>query len=212
MSPGPRPASAPSDLGKPLVKSENGASSYQHTIGQSESIRGRRPELQIPQKRPPTVQVRDERQQTTGDTISPASQPSRYIDEAANGSAAHDSPSEAQKVDPWKRKTLLTLGINTVMSMGRVKADTGSDGGGVRGYSSLLILRELMKQIAALEQDDPHAPSSVSPLSMRRRPSVPLAKSRSSTSRMRVLESSDREEYGPKERHLTTCHVITSIT
>ncbi|KAL9118353.1 MAG: hypothetical protein Q9187_005102 [Circinaria calcarea] len=65
------------------------------------------------------------------------------------------APGEAAEPDPWIRKTLLTL-----------------DGGGVRGYSSLLILQALMEEIARLEQEQPLAPSSVSPLEPRVRTTV----------------------------------------
>ena len=41
------------------------------------------------------------------------------------------------------------------------------DGGGVRGYSSLLILRELMIRVADLEKKEPRADCSVSPLKPR---------------------------------------------
>lgn len=57
------------------------------------------------------------------------------------------------------------------------KADNSADGGGIRGYSSLLILRELMSRIAALEQkQEPRADCSVAPLEHRaiRRPARSL--------------------------------------
>ena len=76
-----------------------------------------------------------------------------------------------------------------------------TDGGGVRGYSSLLILRELMKQIAALEQHHPKgpAPYSVSPLDMRHRPSVTL--------------NHHTKEYGPTRAssHYLPCHYFDYI-
>ncbi|KAL9044610.1 MAG: hypothetical protein Q9214_002264 [Letrouitia sp. 1 TL-2023] len=53
----------------------------------------------------------------------------------------------AKDANPWERKTLLTL-----------------DGGGVRGYSSLLILQQLMKTISSIEQENPNVRSSVHPL------------------------------------------------
>ncbi|KAL9613637.1 MAG: hypothetical protein Q9167_001813 [Letrouitia subvulpina] len=56
----------------------------------------------------------------------------------------------AKNENPWDRKSLLTL-----------------DGGGVRGYSSLLILQHLMKTISSIEQENPNVQSSVHPLECR---------------------------------------------
>ena len=96
------------------------------------------------------------------------------------------------------KKTLLTL---------------RADGGGVRGYSSLLILRELMTQIAALEQNHPQACCSVSPLSMRHRPLGTLAQSRSSTTKSRFLESPQSVQFGPARAssHYLPCHYFDYI-
>ena len=88
-----------------------------------------------------------------------------------------------------------------------------ADGGGVRGYSSLLILRELMTQIAALEQNDPQARCSVSPLPMRHRPLGALTQSRSSTTKSRFLESPQPEQSGPTRAssHYLPCHYFDYI-
>ena len=79
--------------------------------------------------------------------------------------------------DPWVKKTLLSLGMFTIPSRDLMLALNNCfvfpDGGGVRGYSSLLILEALMKEIAIIErQDQPGAVNSVYPLT--RRPRTPL--------------------------------------
>jgi len=54
------------------------------------------------------------------------------------------SPDLAVKTTPWAKTLILTL-----------------DGGGIKGYSSLIILRVLMQEIASIEQSlEPHAHSS----------------------------------------------------
>lgn len=87
------------------------------------------------------------------------------------------------------------------------------DGGGVRGYSSLLILRELMREVAALEQKDPPARCSVSPLCMRNRPSTTIGPTRSSTVRLRPTESPQSEEEGPARAssHYLPCHYFDYV-
>ncbi len=78
------------------------------------------------------------------------------------------SPVATPDEGPWARKTILTL-----------------DGGGVRGYSSLLILRQLMEIVAKLEQSaDPKATSSAySPLvDCLQNQSLPLSNDTNSTS------------------------------
>jgi len=74
-------------------------------------------------------------------------------DEAAQQSIHTATTRSSREDNPWSRKTLLTL-----------------DGGGVRGYSSLLILRAVMIEIEDTEkQHDPRAFSSVYPLTPRPR-------------------------------------------
>lgn len=78
---------------------------------------------------------------------------------SSSGSSRNDrrTPEELLgDTDPWARKTLLCL-----------------DGGGVRGYSSLLILRALMIRIAEIEKEDnPRSTNSVHPLLPRPRKPV----------------------------------------
>lgn len=58
--------------------------------------------------------------------------------------SASNSPNLSVKTTPWAKTLILTL-----------------DGGGIRGYSSLIILRALMNEIALVEQTlEPHALSS----------------------------------------------------
>jgi len=109
MSPSPRPVSAPSDLRNAQVEPDN-AANYQRAFGLWASTRGRRPELQLPQKSPTTVQLQDENLGSNDEGISPASQSTQHAQETADGSTANHALSKTKKADPWKRKTLLTLG------------------------------------------------------------------------------------------------------
>lgn len=109
MSPSPRPVSAPSDLRNAQVEPDN-AANHQPAFGLWPSTRGRRPELQLPQKSPTTVQLQDENPGSNDEEISPASQSTQHAPETADGSTANHAFSETKKADPWKRKTLLTLG------------------------------------------------------------------------------------------------------
>jgi len=53
------------------------------------------------------------------------------------------------------KQYVLTLGIDTAhYTRTQEFVLTSKDGGGIRGYSSLLILEELMKKIAQLEWED----------------------------------------------------------
>lgn len=106
MSPSPRPVSAPSDLRNAQLEPDN-AANYQRAFGPWASIRGRRPELQLPQA---TVQLQDENPVSNDEGISPASQTTQHAQETADGSTANHALSKTKKDDPWKRKTLLTLG------------------------------------------------------------------------------------------------------
>lgn len=66
---------------------------------------------------------------------------------------APDSASPEEDFTPWDKKTVLTL-----------------DGGGIRGYSSLLILEAVMEEIAHIEQTLlPKASCSAYPLEFRSR-------------------------------------------
>jgi len=56
------------------------------------------------------VQLQDENPGSNDEEISPASQSTQHAPETADGSTANHTFSEAKKADPWKRKTLLTLG------------------------------------------------------------------------------------------------------
>ncbi|KAK4219955.1 patatin-like phospholipase-domain-containing protein [Rhypophila decipiens] len=65
-------------------------------------------------------------------------------DTTVTASPAHRSPGLSVTSTPWAKKLILTL-----------------DGGGIRGYSSLVILRAIMTEIAHIEQSlEPHAASS----------------------------------------------------
>src|SRR6266487_1404412 len=56
--------------------------------------------------------------------------------------------------DPWTRKTVLTLGKRSCSGPVHYSNLGVLDGGGVRGYSSLLILQELMAKIEEVEREE----------------------------------------------------------
>lgn len=61
---------------------------------------------------------------------------------------------------PWEQKSVLTLGVY-IHSWSRGYTRVNScflDGGGIRGYASLWILKVLMDTIASLEQKHPEGP------------------------------------------------------
>ena len=60
--------------------------------------------------------------------------------------------SDSNLRSPWARKTVMALGksAHEEVDQGVVDGRT-SDGGGIKGYSSLLILKRLMKLIAEIE-------------------------------------------------------------
>lgn len=71
-------------------------------------------------------------------------EPTSNNDVTASQKTSATSPDLTVKTTPWAKTLILTL-----------------DGGGIRGYSSLIILRALMKEIALVEQTlEPHALSS----------------------------------------------------
>lgn len=86
--------------------------------------------------------------------------------------------------NPWKSKTLLTFGLFTPFIECCWLLIPCADGGGVRGYSSLLILRELMDQIKRLETREANpAESSAHPLQHRAREPLQPVRTRTSTLR-----------------------------
>jgi hypothetical protein len=97
-----------------------------------------------------------------------------------NHRSSNGPTSEANPPDPWRGKILLALGLQRPAPRSQRNMLTAiADGGGIRGYSSLLILRELMHEVARLESQGPspgvanweRAVSSVHPLAVRPRPS-----------------------------------------
>lgn len=101
--------------------------------------------------------------------------------ESGHTAATHSSGGSNGQ-SPWFRKTLLTL-----------------DGGGVRGFSSLLILQALMTKIATLEQADSQTHSSEHPLKPRLRRPVRMQQNRANT--LRQFESPEQSQspvFGPE--------------
>lgn len=79
-------------------------------------------------------------------------------------------PTQHQKILGTQRPYFPLVSGNDPAGNNRELTDLGlvTDGGGVRGYSSLLILEALMKQISRLERDErPEATSSANPLQHR---------------------------------------------
>lgn len=104
----PRPASAPSDSRNGSVE-PNLAASYHGDFRQWTSTRGRRSDLQSSETNT-SFQLRDENQQRNNQRLPIASQPPQDSDGAADGSAANHVSSKFNGTEPWRRKTLLTLG------------------------------------------------------------------------------------------------------
>ena len=72
-----------------------------------------------------------------------------------------------EATEVWDRKSILSLGESTRTTSYRVITRTHVthsivDGGGIRGYSALLIIKELMKAITQLERTHPDGPASSS--------------------------------------------------
>lgn len=200
MSPSRRPSSAPSPSQTSPTESKNTARSPQHAIGRW--ARDTQTGLETSRLGPPTLHVDKDSRQVNEDKILPASEKAPHPNEAADSPADNHLVLESSKVDPWKRKTLLTLGTYTTNPMCERNTYTLLDGGGVRGYSSLLILRELMKQITVLEQLDPQTTCSVSPLRKRIHPST--------TNSLQAPESSQHGSGGALLDYLP-CHYFDYV-
>ena len=101
----------------------------------------------------------------TGATLSMTIQQS--TSNQRNGDLVRESEShhDAGEEGPWVRKTMLTFGkLNIRSRTPKPFLKQPTDGGGVRGYSSLLILRRLMEAISDAEKEGSGADCSVHPL------------------------------------------------
>ncbi|KAI1011896.1 hypothetical protein LB503_004334 [Fusarium chuoi] len=56
------------------------------------------------------------------------------------------------EVGPWAQKTILTFGTKGFYLIDYLSNNCMLDGGGIRGYASLLVLKRIMIQIRELEQ------------------------------------------------------------
>ncbi|KAL2131381.1 hypothetical protein VTI74DRAFT_5163 [Chaetomium olivicolor] len=102
--------------------------------GPTSALRGSRP---TPRRVPTRVSIVAPKGSTTTTTTT-------NIPSARSASSGFRSPDLIVTSTPWAKKLILTL-----------------DGGGIRGYSSLIILRAIMREIARIEQTlEPHASSS----------------------------------------------------
>lgn len=177
MSSTQRSHSAPSGDRRAVSEAENVQSPGLLTAARWHTTRGRQSQ---PRTRSPGPS-RDAGETTAQVAISVAhSNSSVATSETGQGSnhtAVTHSSGESSGDSPWTRKTLLTL-----------------DGGGVRGFSSLLILRALMMEIATLEQADSQAHSSAHPLKPRLRRPVRTQRNRADTLRR---DQSPQQAQGP---------------
>lgn len=70
------------------------------------------------------------------------------------GIGSHEETSCTFKDDenPWEVPIVLSLGLSTCALRFTELTFSWTDGGGIRGLSSLLILKELFKEVARLDQ------------------------------------------------------------
>lgn len=123
------------------------------------------------------------------------------VNSGATASAVPSSAASTENHDPWKRKTLLTLGnAHAILALSVSWLIQRADGGGIRGYSSLLILQAVMVQIATIERKEPQALHSSHPLPRRTREPVRVPPSKT-TGRLptesTVFGSSESSHYFP---------------
>ncbi|KAH8897000.1 FabD/lysophospholipase-like protein [Thozetella sp. PMI_491] len=98
------------------------------------SVSSLRPPKQVPRRVPTRISIVEPK----------AANPREPAVASARSATSSASPDPGITSSPWSKKLILTL-----------------DGGGIRGYSSLIILRALMKEIARIEQTtEPLAQSS----------------------------------------------------
>ena len=109
MSPNLRPASAPSDLRNDSVEPEK-APSHQRAFKQWASTRGTRPDTQTPHTGITLSEPTGSKQGPSHERSPSASQSSQALDEAIGVSPPNRALSGLNEAEPWKRKTLLTLG------------------------------------------------------------------------------------------------------
>lgn len=137
-------------------------------------------------------------------TSSGGSSPNSALGQVIDPVDTNKSSNQPSQDNPWRSKTVLTFGLfRPFMDFGWLLIPR-VDGGGVRGYSSLLILRELMDQIKRLEtrdQADP-AESSAHPLQHRARARERLQSARTRTRTLQSNRSSTSSVAGHRSRFL----------
>lgn len=180
------PIFSPILLLSPLTKIMAQISSASQLPESLEAPRSHRPRLAGP---PTSVATTLNGSETTSISVPPQSdlepgQPGHdaVVDEIPNNSPQEDSWWNTD--DPWSRDTVLTLGV------WRNDLETDellimcADGGGVRGYSSLLILKAIMARVEAHEQRlDSNVECSAHPFQHRKCERIPPAPTRASTLR-----------------------------
>lgn len=111
--------------------------------------------------------------------VPPSLENGTKVNSEATASAVPSSAASTENHDPWKRKTLLTLGnTHAILALILSWLSQRLDGGGIRGYSSLLILHAVMVQIATIERKEPQALHSAHPLPPRTREPVRITRSK----------------------------------
>ena len=111
MSSSRRPASAPSDLQNNTSEPNNDNDHHQGASRQWASTRGKRPELQKPQTGTSTLYVKEKNSRRSRERLPTAPLSPHDPAGPANSAPANQTSSSSHEANPWKRKTLLTLGI-----------------------------------------------------------------------------------------------------
>ncbi|SCN93791.1 uncharacterized protein FFNC_08088 [Fusarium fujikuroi] len=103
-------------------------------------------------------------------TTSPSEASGTLQHQASGASSADNDPSIpirgpehiSYEEGPWAHKTILSFGENTLLLVETFINNPMLDGGGIRGYSSLLVLKRIMIRIQELERghEEYRAPSS----------------------------------------------------
>ena len=105
--------------------------------------------------------------------------------------------------EEWTRQAVISFGKN-FHYLWNTKSDLGPDGGGIRGYGSLLILQDLMNKIGNLEKDlDKTTESSFSPCDYKSTVAEPASTSGGSANPLPLdpTEPTAIDAVGPTESH-----------
>ena len=195
MSSTQRSRSAPSGERHVAGEAENVQSPGLLTASRWHTTRGRQPQHREQPPGPSREADNASPQGPTSVTNSNSSISTSEGGQESDHTAITQSSGGSGGESPWSRKTLLTLGTYIVITEENCGSLNGRlDGGGVRGFASLLILRALMMEIATLEQANSQTHSSVHPLQPRLRRPVRIQNIRVDTLRR---DPSPQQMQGP---------------